>query len=75
MSNNVPTDMFGKELKVGQLVAKAGVINYVSAIELKVVNKIENGNVFLSNSVTGGKNVMPVKYPERLIILADTLKK
>lgn len=75
MSNNVPTDMFGKELKVGQLVAKAGVINYVSAIELKVVNKIENGNVFLSNSITGGKNVMAVKYPERLIILADNLKK
>lgn len=60
------TDMLGKELEVGQTVARAAAKNF---IELRKIEKIEGGCVYLE----GSRN-KPVWYEQNLLIIAEAKK-
>jgi hypothetical protein len=55
-------DMQGKELKVGQTVAKA---YYSGDLRLVKVTNIVNGKVYLGNATN------PLYYPWRVLIVAE----
>lgn len=61
-----PKDLQGKELKVGQLVARAYIHGpSVPLIELRRVTRIENDLVYLDNSPRA------LNFPSRVLIFED----
>lgn len=62
-------DMYGRELIVGDKVAKAATSGRAVNISICEVTRIENGKLYLDNSK------VPVVYPGRLLIVNDSIPK
>lgn len=60
-------DLFGKELKVGQTVAKSTSIGRSSTIEIRKVVKVDDGKVYLD-----GHKLTALQYSGRVLIINDT---
>ena len=58
-----PKDKRGKELAVGQEVARATVYGRSAMLEICKVTRIENGKVYLANSKVA------LKFPERVLVI------
>jgi hypothetical protein len=60
-----PRDMLGKELAVGDRVAKAATSGRAVNLSIGNVTRVENGKVYLDNSKVA------INYPGRLLIINE----
>lgn len=63
-------DHLGKELKVGQLVAKPTVVGRSAILELRRVKNIKKGRVYLDPGHNYGYD-QPLKYSGRVLIVEE----
>lgn len=58
----MPKDMMGRELAVGQRVAKARASRSIAFIEIREITKIDGDKVYLGTKVA-------LNYPDRVLIV------
>lgn len=60
-----PVDLVGREIKIGDRVARAYTSGYASNIEIVSVTRIEAEKVYLDNSKRA------INFPGRLLVVTD----